>query len=160
VPPGAVAVTVAAVFTQVLVPGAVGATGVGFTVIVYVFGVPTQPFTVAITVIVAVTGVEPVFTAVIDGILVFPLAARPIEGSELVQVNVPPAGVLVNVLAATVAPLQIELFAGTVVVGVGFTVTVATAVPEHPPFVPVTVYDVVAVGDTDKGTAVEPVFHE
>jgi hypothetical protein len=34
----------------------------------------------------------------------------------------------------------------TVTVGIGFTVTVETAVPEHPPFEPVTVYVVVVDG--------------
>jgi hypothetical protein len=39
------------------------------------------------------------------------------------------------------------LIGGTVIVGKGFTVIVATAVPVHPFVFPVTVYDVVAVGD-------------
>lgn len=45
VPPGAVALSVAAVFIHTFVPGAVGAAGVGLTVIVYVLGVPVQPLT-------------------------------------------------------------------------------------------------------------------
>ena len=38
-------------------------------------------------------------------------------------------------------------------------VTVATAVPVQLPVVPVTVYDVVVVGETLNGLAEEPVFH-
>jgi hypothetical protein len=53
-----------------------------------------------------------------------PLAAKPIEASEFVQVNVPPAGVLVKVDAGTEAPLQTVILAGTRTVGVGFTVIV------------------------------------
>lgn len=88
---------------------------------------------------VAVTGVLPVLVAVNDGTLPVPLAGRPIEGSELVQSKVPPAGVLVKLAAATVPPLQMLVLAGTVVVGAGFTVTVDTAVPVQPPLTPVTV---------------------
>jgi hypothetical protein len=40
------------------------------------------------------------------------------------------------------------------------TVTVATAVPVQPFEVPVTVYDVVEVGETVIGFVVSPVFHE
>ena len=40
---------------------------------------------VGVTVIVAVTGVVPLFTAVKEGILPVPLAARPIAGVLLVQ---------------------------------------------------------------------------
>jgi hypothetical protein len=45
-------------------------------------------------------------------------------------------------------------------VGNGFTVTVATAVAEHPELVPVTVYEVVLVGVTVIGFEVEPLLHE
>jgi hypothetical protein len=56
-----------------------------------------------------------------------------------------------------VAPTQIagEL---TVVTGNGLTVTVATAVPEHPPVVAVTVYEVVTAGETFNALVVDPVF--
>jgi hypothetical protein len=37
------------------------------------------------------------------------------------------------------AVLQTVMFAGVVIVGTGFTVTVDVAVPEQPPVVPVTV---------------------
>jgi hypothetical protein len=58
----------------------------GFTVIVKVRGVPTQPLAVGVTVIVAITGVVPVFVAVKVGIFPVPLAASPIVGSLFVQV--------------------------------------------------------------------------
>jgi hypothetical protein len=45
-------------------------------------------------------------------------------GFELVQLKVPPAGELVNVDAATVAPAQMVIGAGTVTVGDGLTVMV------------------------------------
>ena len=46
----------------------------------------------------------------------------------------------------------------TVITGIGFTVTVETAVAEQPELVPVTVYEVVVVGETDNGFAVDPVL--
>jgi hypothetical protein len=39
-------------------------------------------------------------------------------------------------------------------------VTIATALPEQPAEVPVTVYEVVLVGETEIELAVSPVFHE
>jgi hypothetical protein len=60
-------------------------TGVGFTVIVNVPLVPVQPFADGVTVIVAVTGTEPVFAAANEDILPVPFAARPIDGVLLVQ---------------------------------------------------------------------------
>ena len=69
-------------------------------------------------------GVLPPFVAVNDAMLPVPLAAKPMEGSELVQVNVPPAGVLIKFAAGTEAPLQTVMLAGTVAVGKGLTVIV------------------------------------
>jgi hypothetical protein len=87
-------------------------------------GVPGQVFTVAITEIVAVIGLVPVFVALNEAMFPAPLAANPIAAFELVHEKVPPAGVLTNVVAATVPLLQTAIFAGTVTVGVGFTVMV------------------------------------
>ena len=50
-----------------------------------------------------------VFVAVKDGRGPVPLAARPMAGLLLVQLNVAPAGVLVKVVAAIVAPVQTEI---------------------------------------------------
>ena len=73
------------------------------------------------------------------GVLVTPLAAKPIVALEFVHVNVAPAGVLANVFAGTEAPAQKVKFGSDVTVGQGLTVTKETAVPVHPPEVPVTV---------------------
>ena len=68
---------------------AVETIGVGFTVIVKVWDGPEQ-FTllllnVGVTIMVAVTGDDPIFVAVKAGIFPFPEAAKPIEAAELVQ---------------------------------------------------------------------------
>ena len=88
---------------------------------------------------VAVTGVEPAFNAVNEGWLPVPLAARPMDGVLFVQLKLAPAGVLVKVLAATVAELHSVIFPGTVTVGMGFTFTVTVAEPVQPFEFPVTV---------------------
>ena len=48
----------------------------------------------------------------------------------------------------------------TVVTGIGFTVTVLTAVDEQPKEVPVTVYEVVTEGVTEIALVTAPVDHE
>jgi hypothetical protein len=60
----------------------------------------------------------------------------------------------------TLAPGHIAGEFGVIVItGFGFTVTTALAVPEQPPVVPVTVYVVVAAGETMMGEPVWVVFH-
>ena len=60
--------------------------GVGLTVMVKLFGVPVQPLAEGVTVIVAVTGVVLLFTAVkLAMLLPVPLAARPIDVLLFVQ---------------------------------------------------------------------------
>ncbi len=77
--------------------------------------------------------VVPALVAVNDGVFPFPLAGKPIAGLLLVQVKVAPAGVLIKLEAATVAPLHTDALAGTVVVGVGNTEWLnATCVPGQP----------------------------
>jgi hypothetical protein len=96
-------------------------------VIVYVAGGPGQlagAALVGVTVIVAVTGALVVFIPVKEAISPVPFAASPIVVFEFVQVYVAPAGTLVKFVAGTDAPLQYELFAGTVTVGVGLIVMV------------------------------------
>ena len=76
----------------------------------------------------ATTGPVPGLVAVKLAILPVPLAARPMEGSELVQLNTVPGGVVtepVKVTAAVGAPLQTTWLAGWLTSGVGLTVTVA-----------------------------------
>ena len=88
------------------------------------FGVPGHPATVGVTVIVPVMAALVKLVAVNTGTFPVPLAARPIAVLELVHANVPPAGVLTNADAETLPPLHTVMFAGTVTVGVGFTVMV------------------------------------
>ena len=59
--------------------------GVGFTVMVKVWAVPVQPLADGVTVMVAVTGVEPVLVAVKAFIFPLPLAASPMEVALFVQ---------------------------------------------------------------------------
>ena len=59
--------------------------GVGLTVTVKLCGVPVQPLAEGFTVIVAVTGIVLLFTAVKSSMLPVPLAARPIDVSLFVQ---------------------------------------------------------------------------
>jgi hypothetical protein len=80
--------------------------GAGFTVIVNVIGVPTQPFAVGVTVMVAITGIAPALVAVNEGIFPVPLAPSPIVGSLLVHAKVVPPTGLVKLMAAVVTPLQ------------------------------------------------------
>ncbi len=96
--------------------------GPGFTVIVYAFGVPGQPLALGVTVILAVTGSAELFVAENEGVFPVPLAARPIEGVEFVQVKVVPDVVLVNAEAATVVALQTIIFVGTITTGIGLIV--------------------------------------
>jgi hypothetical protein len=73
---------------------------------------------------VEVIGADVALVAVKAGVFPVPLAARPIAVLELVQANVPPAGVLVKAEAATEVPAHAVMLAGTVTVGVGLTVMV------------------------------------
>ena len=70
--------------------------GNGFTVIVKVVLVPTHPFLLGVTVMVAVIGVIPGFAATNDKIFPVPLPANPIEVLLFVQLNVVPVTVPVN----------------------------------------------------------------
>jgi hypothetical protein len=59
--------------------------GVGFTVIANVLDGPTHPLKVGVTVMVAVTGTDPVFAALNAGILPVPEATKPIDVLLFVQ---------------------------------------------------------------------------
>ena len=60
--------------------------GVGLTVIVNVSAGPGHPLAVGVTVMVAITGTTPVFTAVNEGIVdPVPLATKPMEVLLFVQ---------------------------------------------------------------------------
>ncbi len=73
--------------------------GNGFMVIVKLYSAPLQLFSEGITLIVAMIGIFELLIAVNEGILPFPLAARPISGFELLQLIVAPGGVLLKILA-------------------------------------------------------------
>ena len=107
--------------------------GVGFTVMVNVAGVPVQPLAEGVTVTVAVMGVLPVLVAAKMAISPFPLAARPMLGSELVQAYVVPVTLPVKLMAFVFAPLHNVWGVTAFTVGVGFTVIVnITGVPAQP----------------------------
>ena len=98
--------------------------GVGFTVIVNVEAVPEQPLAVGVTVMVAVTGAVPLLTAVKEGILPFPAAARPMDGVLFVHAYVVPATGPLKLTAAVALLLQTTWLAKALTEGVGFTVMV------------------------------------
>lgn len=101
-------------------------TGVGFTVIVNVVGVPTQPLTsVRVTVIVATNG--PLLALVVTNGAISPVpdAGRPMAGLLLVQLNTVPGKlptVPLNGIVSVVAPVQYVLLVTAATVGTGFTV--------------------------------------
>lgn len=112
--------------------------------IVNVIDAPTQNVDdgpVGVTVMVAVTGIEPVLVAINGVIFPVPLAPKPIETSLFVQLNVEPPTELAKFTAAVNAPLQSCWFAGCTITGIGFTKTLATAVFVQPVVtsVPITV---------------------
>ena len=80
---------------------------------------------IGVTVIVAVIAEVLALVAENEGMFPDPLAARPIAVFEFVQVNVEPAGELLNAVAGTVAPGQTTAFDGTLAIGFGLTVTTA-----------------------------------
>jgi hypothetical protein len=103
--------------------------------------VPVHVPIVGVTVIVAVIGDVVDFVAVKDGILPVPEAAKPMEASEFVQLNVAPVGLLVNVVALTVLALHTVVSEGTftVIAGQLLAVQVAVLAAKHPVPVGVTV---------------------
>lgn len=87
----------------------------GLTIIVYVKGEPLHKIEFVycgVTVIVAVIGVVPLFTARKDGIVSVPLPINPIDGALLTQLNivVPPVLLVVKESAGTVSPLHTIIF--------------------------------------------------
>ena len=69
-------------------------------------GVPTHPFAVGVTVMVATTGAVPGLVAVKDGISPVPFAASPMDGVLLTHAKVVPATGPISGIGAVVAPLQ------------------------------------------------------
>ena len=90
-----------------------------------------------VTVINAITGDKPVFTAMKLGILPVPLAANPMDGALLVHANVSaPVGPvlgLVKLITAVGDPLHNTWLATGLTTGLGFTVIVnVMGVPVQP----------------------------
>lgn len=106
---------------------------------VYVEAVPEHPFTVGVTVIVAVTGIAVVLIAVNPGIFPRPFDPSPIVVFELVHAKVPPTGELIKFVPDTNPLLHTIILAGTDTVGIGFTITVTVFEPVQLDAVPVTV---------------------
>ena len=102
--------------------------GVGFTVMVKVTGVPTQPpGPTGVTTIVATNGPLVALVVTNGNISPVPLAARPMPGVLLVQLYTVPGklpDVPLNGITIVVAPLQYALLATGATVGTGFTVMV------------------------------------
>lgn len=91
-----------------------------------------------VTVMIAVTGAKPVFTAVKLGILPVPLAANPMDGALLVHAkdNAPvgPVVGLVKLISAVGDPLHNTWLATGLTIGLGLTVIVnVMGVPAQPP---------------------------
>lgn len=125
--------------------------GTGLTVMVKVVLGPVQPATVAVTVMVEVIGLAVLFVATNVGNDPDPLAPNPIAVFELVHVNVPPVGVLLNAVDGTLAPEHWLIGVIALTVGRGLIVIVKViGVPVHPFLVGVTVI-VAEIG-------VDPVF--
>ena len=83
VPPKVTAVVAAPLQSVWL--GTVFTVGVGFTVMVNVVGVPGHPLAVGVTVMVAVTDVVPVFTALKEAMFPLPEPAKPMDVVVFVQ---------------------------------------------------------------------------
>jgi hypothetical protein len=111
-------------------------------VIVKTLGVPTHPFAVGVTVMVAISGAVPVFVAVNEGMTPVPFAANPTDGVSFVHEKVVPATGLPGLTKEVVAPLQYVASPTGLTVVVGYTVIVnESGVPVHPFAVGVTAID-------------------
>ena len=110
-------------------------TGIGFTVIVNVIGVPVQPPAPGVTVIVATIG--PLVALVVTNGCISPVpdAARPMAVLLFVQLYVEP-GVPLNVITGVVTPVQYTLLLTGVTIGIGLTVIVKVLEGPVQPVVP------------------------
>ncbi len=91
---------------------------------VNVSGGPGQPLAEGVTVMVAVTDVLPLFTAVNAGMFPLPLAANPMEVLLFVQLNWVLATEPVKLMALVTVPSHTDWLAGCATSGDGFTVMV------------------------------------
>ena len=81
-----------------------------------------HPFAFGVTVIVAITGVIPVFVVAKLGILPLPDAARPIDGVSFVQSKVVPFKLLVKGIVPLAMPLHFTRLVIELTLGRGLTV--------------------------------------
>lgn len=134
-PGGVLANVTAAMFaeSQTVLLDTLLTTGEGSAVIVKVVADPWQPFSIAgPQTIIALRADEPGFIAVNAGTVPDPLAARPIEVFEFVQLMAAPAGVLVKLTATVATPLHTVKLETGLITGVGSTETVnEDAEPAH-----------------------------
>jgi len=116
--------------------------GVGFTVMVNVLDEPAQLFTDGVTEIVAIIGVNPVFMAVKEGIVLEPEAAIPMLCVLVaIQLYVAPITVPEKLRVALVSPAHRTRFGVTFTSGFGFTdTTTSKGKPAQPLDEEVTVY--------------------
>lgn len=113
-----------------------GAIGLGFTVMTKLWPGPAQPL-VGVTVMVAVIGEVPVFSAVKLGMLPLPLAANPIAVLLFVHVKLVPATELLKAIPPVCTPAQNDCAEGAITSGAALTVIVLVAVVEPHSFVTV-----------------------
>jgi hypothetical protein len=113
--------------------------GVGFTVMLNEDEVPVHPLAVGVTVMVADIGKALVLVAINPGMFPLPLPASPMDVLLFVHAKVAPGVVLLKLLNGTEPLLQTVTLAGTVMFGIGFTVTVTVLLPVQPRLFPVTV---------------------
>ena len=101
---------------------------VGLTVMVKVIGVPVQLMpplvNVGVTVMVAVTGVLPILMAINAGMVLVPLAPRPMDVLLFVQLYTVPATGPLMVIGVVAVPLHTVWLGMVFTAGVGFTVIV------------------------------------
>ena len=119
---------------QTTISTGLSATGVGFTVMVKLMGVPVQPLAAGVTEIVAMTGAVPLFTAVKAGMGPVPVDARPIDDRELVQVKDVPLTGPAKANSEIASLLHQFWFATLFTVGIGWMVRVTNVLEElsHP----------------------------
>ena len=107
--------------------------GVGFTVIVKVAGVPVQLLAEGVTLIVAVTGVDPVLPAMKEGRSPVPEAGSPMEVLSFSHKKLLPVTAPCSEVAGIVSELQTTRFEGGTTVGIGLTSTdTVTGFPVQP----------------------------
>ena len=102
------------------------AMGIGLTVTTIVYGDPIQPLKIGVMIMIELTGLDVEFIAVKGGMKPVPAGCNPIEGLELVQVYVAPAGIKDKNIF-TNAPAQTGWLDVANTMGVGLTVIVKTS---------------------------------